>query len=65
MLAAKSLGYDSCPMIGFDSQKVAEIINLPKDYIITMMLVIGKSVNQANPRGGQLDLNEVVFTDSF
>lgn len=65
MLAAKSVGYDSCPMIGFDQQKVAELINLPKDYIIGMMLVIGKAKSPANPRGGQLNLNEVIFTDRF
>jgi nitroreductase len=34
MLAAKSLGYDSCPMIGFDADKVAEIINLPEDHVV-------------------------------
>ena len=65
MLAAKSAGYDSCPMIGFDPQKVAELINLPKDHIIGMMLVIGKAQSPANPRGGQLNLDEVVITDRF
>lgn len=65
MLAAKSVGYDSCPMIGFDSQKVAELINLPEDYIIGMMLVIGKAKSPANPRGGQLSLDEVVINDRF
>jgi len=65
MLAAKSAGYDSCPMIGFDSQKVAELINLPQNYIIGMMLAIGKAKSPASPRGGQLSLDEVVFTDRF
>jgi nitroreductase len=65
MLAAKSAGYDSCPMIGFDPQKVAELINLPKDYIIGMMLAIGKAKSPANPRGGQLNLDEVVINDRF
>ena len=65
MLAAKSAGYDSCPMIGFDPKKVAELINLPKDHIIGMMLVIGKAQSPANPRGGQLNLDEVVITDRF
>lgn len=64
MLAAKSSGYDSCPMIGFDSQKVAELINLPQNYIIGMMLAIDKAKSPANPRGGQLSL-DVVFTDRF
>ena len=65
MLAAKSAGYDSCPMIGFDSQKVGELINLPEDYIIGMMLAIGKAKTPANPRGGQLSLNDLLFTDRF
>jgi nitroreductase len=65
MLSAKSVGYDSCPMIGFDPEKIAELVNLPKDHIIGMMLVIGKAKSPANPRGGQLSLDEVVFTDRF
>ncbi|MFB5632809.1 MAG: nitroreductase family protein [Nitrosopumilus sp.] len=65
MLAAKSMGYDSNPMIGFDPDKVAELISLPEDHIITMMIVIGKQVKSAMPRGGQLPLDKVVFTDKF
>ena len=29
MLYAKSMGYDSCPMDGFDFDKVAQLLNLP------------------------------------
>ena len=65
MLAAKSMGYDSCPMIGFDPVKVAEIIQLPEHHIIGMMLTVGKAVKEANTRGGQLAYDEVVIRDSF
>ena len=65
MLAAKSMGYDSCPMIGFDPEQVAEIIGLPEGHVIGMLLTIGKAVKPAHPRGGQLDKSEVVFTDRF
>ncbi|PHS31408.1 MAG: reductase DrgA [Methylophaga sp.] len=65
MLMAKELGYDSCPMDGFDFDKVAKIINLPHDHIITMMITIGKKTEDARPRGGQLPLKEVLITDSF
>jgi len=65
MLAAKTMGYDSNPMIGFDPEKVAELINLPEDHVITMMMAIGKQVKPAMPRGGQLPLDKVVFTDRF
>ena len=65
MIAAKAMGFDSCPMIGFESNKVAKIINLPSDHIIGMMITIGKQSRDANPRGGQLELDELVFTDHF
>jgi len=65
MLAAKSMGYDSIPMDGFDFEKVAELINLPDDHIISMFVVIGKAVKEAWPRGGQLSLDEVVINDRF
>ncbi len=65
MLMAQEMGYDSCPMDGFDFDKVAKIINLPHDHIITMMMVVGKKKVDARPRAGQLPLNEVFFDDSF
>lgn len=65
MLAAKAMNYDSCPMIGFVPEKVAEIINLPKDHIMPMMITIGKALKPANPRGGQLSLNELTVDDHF
>ena len=65
MLSAKSMGYDSCPMIGFDSDKVAEIINLPDDHAIGMLLVVGKALKPAWPKPGQLPINDVLMKDSF
>ncbi len=65
MLAAKSMGYDSNPMIGFDPDKVAEIIKLPENHVISMLITIGKQTQPAMPRGGQLPLDKVVFTDKF
>ncbi|MBL6913417.1 MAG: nitroreductase family protein [Puniceicoccaceae bacterium] len=65
MLTAKSMGYDSCPMIGFDPEKVAEIIDLPEKHVIGMMLTVGKALKEANVRGGQLPYDEVVFRDGF
>lgn len=65
MLMAKGMGYDSCPMDGFDFDQVAKIINLPHDHIITLMITIGKKKEDARPRSGQLPLNEVFFKDTF
>jgi nitroreductase len=65
MLAAKAMGYDSCPMIGFDQAKVAEIINLPSDHAIGFMIAVGKAVKPAMPKGGQLALSEVAVQNRF
>ncbi|MCP4663762.1 MAG: nitroreductase family protein [bacterium] len=65
MLAAKSMGYDSCPMDGFDFDAVAELIKLPEDHVIAMFVAIGKRIKEAWPRGGQLPMDSVVITDSF
>ena len=65
MLMARGMGYDSCPMDGFDFDKVAKIINLPHDHIIIMMITIGKKLQDAHQRAGQLPLEEVLLTDGF
>lgn len=65
MLAAKNMGYDSCPMIGFDSQKVAELIKLPSNHVIGMMLVIGKATKPAWPKPGFIEKSEVLIENSF
>jgi len=65
MIAAKSMGYDTCPMKGFDYDAVGNMINLPTDHIISMMVVVGKKTKDAPPRGGQLPLSDVVFENKF
>ena len=65
MLAAKQMGLDSCPMVGFEYDEMAKIINLPDDHIIVMMIVVGKAASPAAERGGQLSLDEVVFENKF
>ena len=65
MLAAKAMGYDSCPMIGFDIDEVGKLINLPQDHVIGPMVAIGKKVKDAWPKPGQLPLNELVIENQF
>ena len=65
MIAAKSMGYDSCPMDGFDFEKVAELIKLPADHVIALFVAIGKGTKEAWPRPGQLNLDDVVIKNSF
>ncbi|HEY1084715.1 MAG TPA: nitroreductase family protein [Prosthecobacter sp.] len=65
MLAAKALGYDSCPMDGFDFDAVAKIIHLPEDHVISFMIAIGKGTQPAWPKPGQLSYDEVVVSNRF
>jgi nitroreductase len=65
MLAAESMGYDSCPMIGFEIEKVAELINLPDDHVMGPMVAIGKGTKEAWPKPGQLSLDELVVENGF
>ena len=65
MLAAKAMGYDSCPMVGFDFDKVAELIHLPKDYAIAAMLVIGKGTKPAWPKPGFIPKSEMLIENHF
>ncbi len=65
MLAAKELGYDSCPMDGFDYQEVGRLINLPPDHAVALFVAIGRATQPAWPRGGQLPLSEVVLDNRF
>jgi nitroreductase len=65
MLAAKEMGYDTCPMDGFDFAAVSKLLNLPADHIPTMFVVVGKALKAAAPRGGQLAMDEVVVYNQF
>lgn len=65
MLAAKDMGYDTGALVGYDPDKVAEIINLPDDHILGMMIVVGKAKQGAWGKPGQLSLDDVIVHDKF
>jgi nitroreductase len=65
MLAAKEMGYDTCPMDGFDFDAVAKLIHLPADHTPVMFVVVGKALEPARPRSGQLNIDEVVIYNTF
>ncbi len=65
MLAAKAMGYDTCPMDGFDFDAVSKILNLPQDHIPALFVTVGKAVAGPWPRGGQLPLEETLIWNRF
>lgn len=65
MLAARAMGYDSSPMIGFDPEAVAKLIHLPEDHLIGMLLAVGKATKPAFPKPGYIEKSEMVIENRF
>jgi len=65
MLLARELGYESCPMDGFDYAAVGRIISLPQDHTVAFMIAIGKGIKAPWPKPGQLPLAEVLCENRF
>ncbi|BAU77113.1 nitroreductase family protein [Metapseudomonas furukawaii] len=65
MLAARGRGLDSCPMDGFDFDAVADLIRLPENHVIGLMVAVGKQAIEPKPRIGKLAFDEAVIRDRF
>jgi nitroreductase len=46
MYAIASEGFDTCPMEGFDANRVKKLLVLPKDAEITMIIAVGKGTEK-------------------
>ncbi|MFD2442673.1 nitroreductase family protein [Bacillus sp. CGMCC 1.16607] len=61
MLAAKEKGWDTCPMIGFDTEAIKDILNIDEQYEVVLMITLGKEkVQSRKPRGYRKPVNEFV-----
>lgn len=65
MLAAKGMGYASCPMVGFDFDAVAKLIKLPENHALSFMIAVGKETKPAWDRGPRLPDETVVIENTF
>ncbi len=66
MYAAKAVGWDSGPMIGFDAAKVAAMLALDSNTVPVMMIVVGKSLGGEQPqRSYRRPISEVVKLERF
>lgn len=65
MLAARGMELDTCPMDGFDFEAVGELINLPANHLIGLMVAVGRKRSEAKPRVGKLPFDELVRRDRF
>lgn len=61
MLAAKNHGWDTCPMIGFDQDKVRELLKIPYTHEVVLMITIGKEKKESRRlRGYRKPVGEFV-----
>lgn len=60
MLALRARGYDSCPMEGMDSKRVSQILGLPRDAIVVMVISAGKRAPDG-VYGPQIRFDESLF----
>lgn len=66
MLAAKNKGWDTCPMIGFDSAAVAKLLNAPDNMVPVMIITIGvEKTSNRRPRGYRKPVGEFVSYGAF
>ncbi|WP_026888957.1 nitroreductase family protein [Clostridium beijerinckii] len=42
MLLAKNKGWDTCPMIYFENEKVGKLLNIPENEVPVLMITMGK-----------------------
>lgn len=66
MLAAKDLGWDSCPMIGFDPDQMRESFKIPDRFEPVLLITLGKEdTNNKRMRGYRKTVKEFVHFEEF
>lgn len=66
MLIAKDKGWDTCPMIGFEADKMRKLFNIPERYEAALLITIGKEdTKKRRMRGYRKNINEFVSFNSF
>lgn len=66
MLLAKDKGWDTCPMIGFDADKMRELFHIPEHLEPVMLITMGKEdESKKRLRGYRKPIGEYVTFESF
>lgn len=64
MIAAKAMGYDTCPMGGYDVAKFVEAFNVPARYVPVMLITVGLAASPARP-SGRFSLDQITVKNTF
>ena len=65
MLCAKNRGWDTGPMIGFDSEAVSRLVRLTPNFIPVMLVVLGTARGDIRPRAYRRPVAEFVRIDAL
>ena len=65
MLAAESLGVESCPMEGFEEERVKEAFDIPEDVRVVCLVSLGFAADSAKAFPGRLPLETLVFWQGY
>ncbi|MDB9512894.1 nitroreductase family protein [Kamptonema animale CS-326] len=65
MIAAKSLGVDSCPMEGFLADRVKEAFEIPDEIDVCCLLPLGYAAEPFKKYGGRFPTEQVCFGESY
>jgi Nitroreductase len=66
MLIAKDKGWDTCPMIGFNSDEVRKLFNIPNNLEIALLITMGKEdTSKRRLRGYRKPIGEFVNYNGF
>ncbi|MHA7966465.1 nitroreductase family protein [Paenibacillus sp. CAU 1782] len=61
LLAAKSKGWDTCPMIGFNPTALREVLSIKEQFEPVLMITIGREkISSRKPRGYRKPISEFV-----
>ncbi|MFC0189703.1 nitroreductase family protein [Fictibacillus aquaticus] len=64
MLAAKALGVDSCPMSGFDHERITGVLDIPDRFIPVMMITLGYAAAPIEQHG-RFAIETLVMKEKF
>ncbi|MCK9911036.1 nitroreductase family protein, partial [Microbacteriaceae bacterium K1510] len=64
LLAAHSLGIDSCPMVGFKKEELRRELSIPGRYVPVVLITLGYGIKPAHETI-RLPLEDLVIQESF
>ncbi|MFC6551437.1 nitroreductase family protein [Cohnella cellulosilytica] len=64
MLTAKALGYDTCPMVGYNQEQFVKSFNVPARYAPVMLICVGLAAKAGRP-SNRLPLGQFAVFNPF